>query len=286
MRLDLIVGRRLAFLFLLLCAACQPLPQPFQPEQKWVDGNPLLELDDTAGVFVGAIENASPAVSGALGSALVAALLDLDIPASVETANSRSYLLYGTAYPSETPDGVRLEWQVIGEDDVIVGSFEQQVAAAQWQSPSSAMVERLANDAAPRIEALVRDESDAPPPLPPVVVEPVAGAPGDGNEALTAAMRRALRRAEVDVVETLTEGALVVLGSIFRAPEGEGMERVEVTWSVIRPDGSEIGRIDQSNVVASGSLDGRWGHIATVIADGGAEGIIALLQSSRSPESP
>lgn len=276
----------LALLLLVFCAACQPLPQPFQPDEKWLDGNPLLELDNTAGVFVGDIGNASPALSAALVDALVAALLDRNIPASAETANARSFLLYGAASPSDAPGEVRLEWQVVDESGAVAASFEQQVAGAQWRSPSAALVERLANDVVPQVEALVRDDSDGPPPMPPVVVEQVAGAPGDGNDALTAAMRRALERAEVEVVDQLAERALLVLGSIYRESEGEGRERVDVTWSVIRPDGSEIGRIDQSNVVAAGSLEGRWGHIATIVADGGAEGVVALLQSAQNPESP
>ena len=50
-----------------------------------------------------------------------------------------------------------------------------------------------------------------------------------------------------------------------------------VDWSVIDPDGEEIGSINQANNIPAGALDGPWGDIAFAIATGATEGIVALL---------
>ncbi|MEK9662216.1 MAG: hypothetical protein VW644_10860, partial [Alphaproteobacteria bacterium] len=55
-------------------------------------------------------------------------------------------------------------------------------------------------------------------------------------------------------------------------------QQASLDWRVIANDGVEIGKITQSNPVAAGSLDGSWGEIADIAAQGAAQGIDALIR--------
>ena len=117
------------------------------------------------------------------------------------------------------------------------------------------------------------------PSLPRVVVRPGDGAPGDGRVALRRGLERALTRRAVPVVADGAEDALMVLGSVHVSEAGRG-QWVEVRWAVIGPDGAELGVVSQSNTVPPGALDGPWGELAEAVADGGADGVRALLEAA------
>ena len=275
----LAVGLAVAFL-----AACQPVPRPFLPDDKAVDVTGIV-IADKLGVFVAGIDDAPAAMNAALSAALVARLHARGIPASTTSANRGSYLLECAA---EVRDGaVALHWQLIAGDGEIAGLFDQVEAAtpAAWRAGAPDLARIIAERAAPRIDALLRDAAPVAvaASLPRVVVRPVDGAPGDGRLALRRAMERALTRRAVPVVADDAaddaDGALMVLGSV-RVSEAERGQWVEIRWAVIGPDGAELGVVSQSNTVPPGALDGPWGELAEAVADGGADGVRALLEAA------
>jgi len=262
----------------LVATACQPLPHPFRPDDKDAGANGLLELEDTAGIFIVGIDNAQPEVSQTIAAGLVEALHDLDIPASTHTANRESLVLQCAVVDAGDGRDLVLRWELIAADGVVAGLFEQRVAAASWRRGTPRIAKQVVADAAPRIAALVRDVTDIPRPLPAVFVERVSGV--EGGARLSSAVRRALEGADIRVVDDVADDTLLVLGSVYREPRGEE-ELVEVSWAVIEPDGTEVGRIEQSNVIPLGFIERRWGEVAAAIAAAGAEGIAALLRSTR-----
>ncbi len=269
----------------LVAAACQPVPRPFQPESKVAAPEPLVDLGPRAGVHVAAIEGASPKTSQRLRGLLAAGLRDRDVPASSEGSEAKGYVLKGeaTAQPvSDSQTLVDLSWHLFDPLGEEVGGIHQvkQVSSRDWASSSPALLAFLAEQAAERVDKLVRRLGVERPraPLASVFVAPVDGAPGDGRVALTAAMRGALERRAVPIADEIRDDAYLVLGSVYIAAAGPGRQSVEVFWTLLDPGGEQIGVVSQRNAVATGRLEGPWGAIAEAVAEGGAEGVIDILR--------
>jgi hypothetical protein len=112
-----------------------------------------------------------------------------------------------------------------------------------------------------------------------VAVPPVAGAPGDGTRSLARAMQLALRQASISVAEGDAPSGkhFTVAGKVTLGPAAEGKQKVTVSWTLLGPDGDQVGQVNQENAIQAGSLDGRWGDIAYAVAKSAADGIVALL---------
>ena len=256
--------------------ACQPMPRPFQPISKSIQDTPPA-LDAKIGIFVGGIDNASNFFEENFSRELVKALISQGIVASKDVANQSSYLLIGELI-SESETSPHLTWRMIAADGNIVGFFEQTGLIAEQN------ITKLAENTAARINSLffadkASSEFAKISQLPSVFLPAVDGAPGDGRVSLTSAMRSALIKRAGRIHEDVDDiNTLIVLGSIMVRTQSDG-ELIEVHWSVINNKGEELGSVDQNNVLPTGSLEGPWGNLAHVIADGGADGILTLLQA-------
>ena len=101
-----------AFLILLLlavfgAAACQPLPQPFQPSGSKKSANPLLDSELVGGIAVRRIAGLKGRAGQILAEKIAAALVKHDVIAFVGTGNSRSKILSGAATAGPESDGFR-----------------------------------------------------------------------------------------------------------------------------------------------------------------------------------
>ena len=65
-------------------------------------------------------------------------------------------------------------------------------------------------------------------------------------------------------------------------PDGKN-QKVKVSWALIRPDGSEVGRVNQENAVPAGSLDTFWGDIAYAVTAAAAPGVRQLIEQAGTP---
>lgn len=70
-------------------------------------------------------------------------------------------------------------------------------------------------------------------------------------------------------------------GDVAVTPVDGATERITLRWRVIAADGAELGRLDQQNDIPAGSLDGAWGEVAFLVADGVASGVAAILERAR-----
>ncbi len=166
------------------------------------------------------------------------------------------------------------------------------VPAAAWAAADPATLHAAAAEAAPRLAdlltgvetALMRADPDSLYNRPArVLVAGVTGAPGDGDTALTRAMRGALK-AVGETVQAKPAGAdFVVRCEVRMVPQPDDKQRVEIQWIVDTAAGAEGGRVIQLNVVPAGSLDHAWGAIATTVAQQAAGGVreVILRQSRR-----
>lgn len=274
----------------LVLAGCQPLPQPFQPEDKDDIVSDLLRPVGEVSLFVLPVANAPDQLAQDLAQRLATALLEQDVPASItaraaissdlvtalvtdeagqlawawQVARARQAPLNGPAYPLGQPLG-RLETLTPRQFDGLARGLAQVVAqrlAAEGASPQAGAA--------------------TPPELPRFHLLPFEGAPGDGNASLAEALRRLVAGSGIGrVVSDTSQADYLIDCSIRLTDAGPNTQQVALTWSLYSPDGTRLGNITQSNRVPRGSLDRAWGPISQAAAEGGMEGLRQILARLR-----
>lgn len=245
-----------------------------------------LSPPDSAGIYVLSGEDAPAASAGALAAAMATALQQADVPASAQSSNRGSYRLHPVVTATSGPDGratIRVVWELRNAAGKAVGSTSSGTVAdaAAWQRGDDKLAAALAAPAAPVVAKLIA--GDVSPPQgslnPVVALRPVAGAPGDGDRSLTRAMSSALSRANLTLAAAPSDKKdFIVAGTVEISPPNGPQQQVKVTWVLMRPDGSEIGRVKQENAVSAGSLDGAWGEVAYAVAGAAAPGVRRLIE--------
>src|SRR6478752_5589330 len=116
----------------------------------------------------------------------------------------------------------------------------------------------------------------------------VAGAPGDGEQALSAALAKRLSTAGVKPATALAANVYSVEGIVKVAAAKSGRQAVRIDWTIFGPDGAALGGVSQTKLVRKGSLDKRWGAAADAAARAAANEIATLLSPvpSTAPKAP
>jgi hypothetical protein len=267
----------------LLAAGCQPLGLPFAPDSKPPD-NPLLQLENSAGIAVSPIAGMTEPRSRRLTASVAKALRHRNIPASAGGSRNRKSLLLrghiGKKTEAGAPASILIEWDLLDSDGASLGNHRESIGEADWQAADSRLFERLAAGAAEKIVGLLRRQPKAAPPqplAPALYVWPIDEAPGDSGQSLKRAIEAALPRVFVPLARTLSDASYVLLGSVRMEADRDASARVAVTWTILGPDGAEIGKVEQNNRVPAERLDGAWGQIARAVARDAARGIADLL---------
>jgi hypothetical protein len=112
---------------------------------------------------------------------------------------------------------------------------------------------------------------------------PVRGAPGDGNQALTARMREFLANRGFVAQDDAQGASFGVTAQVDVVPGTPGNQRVEIQWIVTRRDGEELGRVLQLNEVPRGRLDRFWGDVAYAAAEEAAGGVQTIIRNATTP---
>lgn len=105
----------------------------------------------------------------------------------------------------------------------------------------------------------------------------VAGAPGDGEEALASALSRQLAARGLKPATAFQANVFEVQGTVRVAPAAKGKQSVTIIWVVLGPDGNQLGVTRQTKNVRKGSLDRKWGAAADAAATAAAEDIVKLI---------
>jgi hypothetical protein len=111
----------------------------------------------------------------------------------------------------------------------------------------------------------------------PLAYVTVAGAPGDGEQALAAALTKELAARGLTPATAFQANVYEVQGTVKLAPAGKGKESVSIIWVVLGPDGTQLGITRQTKTVRKGSLDKRWGAAAQAAAQAAAADIVKLI---------
>jgi hypothetical protein len=277
-----------------LLGGCQPLPHPFADDRPPAE---LLRIRDSAGISVGPIAGQPRAATDKLGAAVARALLRRDIPASDKTTSLGSYLLYGRLTQSAAAHGsakVTAYWRLYNAGGKTIGERKVDIAAPvkEWEAGAGPPIERLAAASAAAIAPLIEDEMPKPvAPAPAdkdagrtrIAIEPLSGAPGDGDKSLAAAVRTVLQRLDLTIVEPGQKADLTIDGAVTVAPAKPDKQHVKITWRVRRADGAEIGTVGQENDVPRGMLDGPWGDLAYNVAIAASDGLMQLVAHAGAP---
>jgi hypothetical protein len=113
-----------------------------------------------------------------------------------------------------------------------------------------------------------------------VLVQPVSGAPGDGQRSLTVALKKRLYAGGVKLANGTAVNVYMVKGSVKLTDASGGKQSIRIDWQVLDPNGKKLGTVSQQNMITRGALNGPWGPIADAAAGAAAAGIIKLLPKS------
>jgi hypothetical protein len=111
----------------------------------------------------------------------------------------------------------------------------------------------------------------------PLVFVTVAGAPGDGEQALAAALTTELAARGLKAANAFQANVYEVQGTVKLAPGGKGKESVTIVWVVLAPDGTQLGITRQKKDVRKGSLAKTWDGAAKAAASAAAADIVKLI---------
>ncbi len=216
---------------------------------------------------------------------LASALDDQAVPAEAMLPVRGDWRLDTTASLAGTE--VTPHFTVLTPTGAVRGSVDgKPVPAASWANADAATLKAEADAAGPDIAALLTGiraaEREADPhslmhrPAK-VYFEGVKGAPGDGDDALTAAMRREIPTHGDVVVAGVKDADFLLAARVRVSAPKDGHQEVELEWRVVDPAGHEAGKVDQLNAVAPGALDARWGDVALAAAAEAAGGIHEVI---------
>ena len=260
-------------LAIVVLAACQPVPKPFS--NSGAPPSDLLQLADGQGISVLPVTDRAGEPLKLLTTEMVQALHGQNVPATYGDNGRTSYLLLG--HFSTPPAPPALIWTLQTQQGDAVGTVVQSLRNAAGE-PTDLSTHNAFIRTATEIAALIQDDppSEAVPPS--IHIGDVAGAPGDGNTRLRAAIEQFLPRTGLKIVPEASDDTLIVTGAVSLGEVRGGEQLVDIAWTVWDPFGIEVGTIAQAAPVQAGSLDTNWGLVANEAALAGAVGIAEMIR--------
>jgi len=280
------------FTALIAVLGCQPLPQPFQPSDAKKISNPLVDIPDRSGVVVRPVTGMPGESGAALARAMAAALIERNLPAFTENGNRSSLVLTGNAIArtrGAARSEIRLIWRVSDPDGLQTGEHVIDIAARKsaWMKGSPNLLREMASKSAGKIAGIIQGPAVTDLTLNKrkrtLHVWPIDGAPKTAAALLRAELETSLRRRALRVSSRMRDDSIVIVGVVLLSPGPKGQRQLGIEWSVMSPDGRELGKLNQKNAVSPKNLENDWPKIARNIATGAAEGIGEML--NKVPES-
>lgn len=246
-----------------LLSACGELPRPFIHDE---DAAPVLAQPSAMQPIAVSQVPDHPG----LAEAMVAALGEQDIPASLDNGGDRFLQLNGLAGQG------RVLWTLTSRDGKKVGEGVQTLSGpleASAQPAAAMLADSLRGDDLGGADLAAR---------PRVKVDEVIATGGLDAKLLKNSLILALQQKGIAV--SLDKAKLHVSGGV-RVSQGVGAkDLVEVTWIVADDEGHEIGKVNQGNMVPHDEIVSLGTRMTHQIADGGAEGIIQVVNAKPKPQ--
>ncbi|MCH7936688.1 MAG: hypothetical protein IH994_06310 [Proteobacteria bacterium] len=282
----------LALALAVLTAACGPLPRPFKPPPE-SSFNPLVREVATSGIWIQTIDGVSLPMSKLLAEAMAEGFGNYSIGTTTQSRGNSRYRLKGRARINDDdpslPYVALIHWTLFDYDGKVIGTETQGVIATRrdWDYGSPNVIREIGDTGSEIIADMIDKEDQNLKPVRPRLaglwVNPVTNAPGDGDKSLTRAIKAAIKGAGIAVAGEKRYAEFVLDGRVRVDPPNDNLQRVEIIWTVLTPDGREIGRATQKNLVETGTFAGPWGEVAQVVADAALEGIQGVLRAVVAP---
>ncbi|TNE39572.1 MAG: hypothetical protein EP348_03205 [Alphaproteobacteria bacterium] len=258
-----------------LLTACQPLERPFQPEHK-------TSWSAAPGPRVALYVETEDGLPDNLDNAVAAKLQELGIAAFAGKAIPNRYYVKGKLI--EEPNLRYINWRVYDPQnrDTGLAANEKLPAPVDPAKLLPEELEKVVSNSASHIDQLLGGDGINSEELekPILFVPIVKGAPGDGSESLAYAIQEELANLGLKVVPGAEGANFIVRGSAELSPVRAGTQVIQLTWTLERSNGEQVGVIRQRNRITAGSLNGAWGQTAFLAAKGGANGVYNLLRKS------
>jgi len=278
-----------------LVAGCDTVTGPTGWLEGEVQSNSRLReasqavVSGPAGIRVEPVVGPARPMAKLLAESVAKELSALNIAASARSDAQGLYVLRGRALLNRTevldPSIVLIEWQLTDQAGDLVAIHTQGIRGTwvQWDYGDPAIVRQTGREVARYLGSILGVEeallTGAPAFAVNLLIRPVSGAPGDGNQALTNAVRQALRATGIAQASLPEKASHVLEGRVEVLPPLGGQQRVTITWTVASADGGASRRVVQQNSVSSGALDGDWGQTAQVAAWAAVPGIEQALEA-------
>lgn len=281
--------RKFSLVFAILAGACGELPQPFEHgQQKTV--YPLAEL--AVDVRITPVADLPGPAGRALAQAVAKNLGAYGVTATQRDQAPSRFILEGRAEEAYGPSGntadIIVIWNLRERDGEETGIHVQELPSAwtHWEPLDAGMILSLGEQPAKAIAALIGVDAEL---LPSkighvrqgIYVAGVAGAPGDGNTTLAAAIRRTLSARGTATTDEKKAAAYILRAHVNIDPPNEGEQHIEIVWRINRPGGEMVGKAAQENMIPARSLDKKWGPIAGYAAAAAVDGIQDILDRDK-----
>jgi len=257
---------------------------------------PSVEVAKITEVEVELVEGPAVPMATLLSQSVAGALSELGVKSSTAPENATRYVLKGRVEANwddrRVPFVMLIYWTLEDSTGNEIGAYTQGVRGARWkwEYGDPRIIRAVGNGAAKPIAAMILEDEETPLPFllmgAGILVNPVEGAPGDGNQALFQGIKKSLVEADVLLTEDPRQASVVLDGRVGVEAAPNGRQQIVVVWRVSTVDGFEIGRATQENTVTAGSLDGPWGAQAERIADAAVVGIARILSAGNRPAGP
>ena len=267
-------------------AGCGPSQGPFSADRAR-NKHLVVPLPDAAGIVVRPIDGVSEEQSRALRTAMVDALSRREIPAALNGGNRAIRHIDGSARIEDAIDGrhsVRVDWTLSDRNGKTqaTASSTARIGEKAWQAPDPKALSVLADGPAARfMAAIVEPAYGNAAPQPAVIklhIWPIAGPSDLENQLLRTAIGQALARRDFSVVGGIEQAQLILSGEVALGPVENGKRPIEIIWAMLRPDGKELGRLNQKNTVTEDSLTSGWPGLSRAIATAAAGGVSELIR--------
>lgn len=267
-------------------AACQPLPQPFQPEVKGRTASPLVRPIGETSLFIPPVAGLPAPQDAALSDALAEALAEREVPASDRARSVLSSVL--TVSLERRGVDTVWRWSKIAPDNTAQEGGEQSLGIApdRLAAGDPAVIKQAAVSMANAIsaklnEAVGNDFAEAAPAK--LSLLECDGAPGDGNRSLRQALREILILAGIPPVPDKDSADYLIACQVRVWSDTPDSERVAIEWALLTADGRRLGEVKQANRIPRGQLSQAWGNTAHIIAQGGWQGLSRIIEAQRRP---
>lgn len=250
---------------------------------------PIIKVAELTQVRVDLVEGPALPMAQLLSLSVVDGLNEHEIKSTTAQDTITRYILKGRVEANwsdrRVPFVMLIYWTLSDTAGNEIGTYTQGVRGARWkwEYGDPRIIRAVGSGAAKPISAMITEDDETPLPFllmgSGILVKPVEGAPGDGNRALTEALKSALIDADVSITEDSRQASVIVAGKVAVQPEANGRDRVIIVWRVTTLNGFEVGQATQENTVPAGRLGGAWGKEARLVAESAVAGLDRILGS-------